>query len=360
MYHLQKRVFDVDIISIKARLTTLESENKTLKEKVKKQDEELKTYKTVDHKRKIEWEEELKEKIKEQIKEEWEEGLREEWEEEWKEEFKEWIVELKEEMKEEWKEELKELNEKIKETRKKLGAVSHDIYKELKRHDNNIFEAIKTFATKETTDEIKNVTIANKRNIIAVASLWLQFAAFKTDIPIYDPVRISKMINKRRKEIREDVYRDMYKRELECKTLDELRKKATKNKISQVDILDAIESPDDKEIKDGYECDMEEESKSKKCKGSSQKTSHDNIRELIINEKIKKLVYPKDQYRYRKVDDLERRFFYDGNKLNYCRNGTISNNSLKNISEKLDKAEIETFSESYNEGFTLEAGFDDY
>ena len=130
-------------------------------------------------------------------------------------------------------------------------------------------------------------------------------------------------------------------------------------KISEVDILDAIESPDDKETKDGYECDMEEESKSKKCKGPSQKTSHDNLRELIINEKLKKLVYPKDQYRYRKVDDLERRFFYDGNKLNYCGNGTISN-SLKNMSEKLDKAEIETFPESYNEGFTLEAGYDDY
>ena len=99
-------------------------------------------------------------------------------------------------------------------------------------------------------------------------------------------------------------------RELECKTLDELRKKATKNKISEVDILDAIESPDDKETKDEkiiIDFDMNE-GKGKKCKKPSQKTSHDNLRELIINEKLKKLVYPKDQYRYRKVDDLERTF----------------------------------------------------
>ena len=347
MYHLQKRVFDADIISIKARLTTLESENKTLKEKLKKQEEEL----------------------KEQIKEE----LREEW--------REWETELKEE----WKEEIKEHEIAIKNMRKKISTLTtlntwsihvneeiNEIKEKMKKQDEKISEikdnqvkqnkslceCIKTFATKETTDEIKNVTIANKRNIIAVASIWLQFK--KTNIHIYDPVGISKMINKRRKEIREDVYRDMYKRKLECKTLDELRKKATKNKISEVDILDAIESPDDKEIKDGYDCDMEEESKSKKYKKQSQKTSHDNLRELIINEKLKKLVYPKDQYRYRKVDDLERRFFYDGNKLNYCGNGTVSNNSLKKMSEKLDKAEIKTFPESYNEGFTLEAGYDDY
>ena len=45
MFHgIQKRVFDADVISIKRRLTTLESENKILKEKVKKQEKELKTY----------------------------------------------------------------------------------------------------------------------------------------------------------------------------------------------------------------------------------------------------------------------------------------------------------------------------
>lgn len=356
MYHLQKRVFDADIISIKRRLTTLESENKTLKEKVKKQEKELKTYKIENDKREIEWKEALKEELEE-------EGL---W---YEDELKDLIygvvnkVELKNDIlnitrvilenglksqKGVILDEINEIKEKVKKQEKGISEIKDNQVKQNKR----LSECIKTFATKETTDEIKNVTIANKRNIIAVASLWLQFA--KTNVHIYDPVGISKMINKRRKEIREDVYRDMYKRELECKTLDELREKATKNKISEVDILDAIESPDDKEIKDGYECDMEEESKSKKCKKPSQKTSHDNLRELIINEKLKKLVYPKDQYRYRKVDDLKRTFEW---KAEYI---LTEKTDFKTVSEALDKHEREKFPESYNEGFTLEAGYDDY
>ena len=77
-----------------------------------------------------------------------------------------------------WKK-INEIKEKMKKQDEEISVIINNQWKQNKY----IYECIKTFATKETTDEIKNVTIANKRNIIAVASLWLQFA--KTNVHIY-------------------------------------------------------------------------------------------------------------------------------------------------------------------------------
>jgi hypothetical protein len=344
MYHLQKKAFEDDIISIKNRLFSIEIENNKLKERTNTQEDENTK---------------LKQRVN-ALEEELESYKNEN--EAWKEEEEEGYDEINEKIISiiNTNNKLTDDIQKIKETQEKQEIELSTLDTLQSNYDKNISEGIKTFATKETIDEIKNVTIANKRNILAIASIWAQFLP-NTNINKYDVVKLSKMINKRRKEIRDYVYKGMYREGLKYKSLDELRKIALENSISEVDILDAIESPDDKEHKNGYEGDMDEEydKQNKKVKSKDKKTSHDNLRDLIINEKIKKIVYPKDQYRYRKVDDLERRFFYNGYKLGYCENGSISNN-IKKMSGKLDSEEINRFPNSYNEGFTDEGGYDDY
>lgn len=404
MYHLQKKAFEDDIISIKNRLLSIEIENNKLKERTNTQeDENTKLKQRVNA---LEEELESYKNKNEAWKEEEEEGYDEINEKiisiintnnkltrdinVYKEKYLDWKTNIRDDIKGRidkkiddklkefyWTDDMiskfecklegtvndieQKINREIEKISKyqntenwKLGKEINEIKENQKKQNKKISEGIKTFATKEAIDEIKNVTIANKRNIIAVASIWAQFLP-AANIYKYDVLNLSKMINKRRKEIRDYIYTHMYKGQLKYKSLDELRKIASENNISEVDILDAIESPDDKEDKNGYEGDMDEEyvKQNKKEKSKNKKTSHDNLRCLIIDKHIKELIYPKDQYRYRKIDDLERTFIYKKNILGM-------DEDIKKISEKLDSAEINRYPNSYNEGFTQEGGYDDY
>ncbi len=230
-----------------------------------------------------------------------------------------------------------------------------------------VSNCISAFATKESIDEIKSVTIVNKRNIIASFSQLLEsilsleksmddtFAKPRPSI-LSDPHEISRIINKRRVNLKEHTYKMLNKEELKNKTLDELRDIAIEQEIPEEDIHDAIEGPDNKNSSE-----------------NKINTSHDNIRELIINKRIGELAHPIDQYRSRRLIDNEDGCAFAGDRVHFhdyesgntggfswasAQHNTLYN--IKKMSEKLESEEINRFPNSYNEGFTDEGGYDDY
>jgi hypothetical protein len=235
-----------------------------------------------------------------------------------------------------------------------------------------VSNCISAFATKESIDEIKSVTIVNKRNIIASFSQLLELilslekrTLLAEVLPghagsvgrtfLQDPTEISRIINKRRVNLKKHTYKMLNKEELKNKTLDELRDIAIEQEIPEEDIHDAIEGPDNKNSSE-----------------NKINTSHDNIRELIINKRIGELVHPIDQYRYRRLIDNEdgcafalRKHFHDYESENTggfswasAQHNTLYN--IKKLSDNLESEEINRFPNSYNEGFTDVGGYDDY
>ena len=206
----------------------------------------------------------------------------------------------------------------------------------------------------------------NKRNIIASFSQLLAIILslgkrmdILLDFPptvCQDPTEISRIINERRVNLKEHTYKMLNKEELKNKTLDELRDIAIEQEIPEEDIHDAIEGPDNKNSSE-----------------NKINTSHDNIRELIINKRIGELAHPIDQYRSRRLIDNEDRCAFAGDRVHFhdyesgntggfswasAQHNTLYN--IKKLSEKLDSEEINRFPNSYNEGFTDEGGYDDY
>ncbi len=229
-----------------------------------------------------------------------------------------------------------------------------------------VSNCISAFATKESIDEIKSVTIVNKRNIIASFSQLLAIILSlekRVDILLdfpptvcQDPTEISRIINNRRINLKEHTYKMLNKEELKNKTLDELRDIAIEQEIPEEDIHDAIEGPDNKNSSE-----------------NKINTSHDNIRELIINKRIGELAHPIDQYRSRRLIDNEDGCAFAGDRVHFhdyesgntggfswasAQHNTLYN--IKKMSEKLESEEINRFPNSYNEGFTDEGGYDDY
>jgi len=258
-----------------------------------------------------------------------------------------------------------------------IAKLKRDYDKEIENIYGKIYCISIDFATKSDCEEIKQVTIANKRNIISSCSLCMEYITSviewmrdTTDLPpaserakngIYmtikhkwnerNPVVILKMINDRRKVIREHVYKEMYKRELNKKSLDELREIAKCDKISDVEIFDAIEGPDDKNS--GYEADKESEVTDKEYKKTGT-NSHDNLRKIIILKRLSKLNYPKDQYKWRRIsewDNTDRKIIWKEAKKS----------EPKKISDFAGLApNFDILENHYNKGFTDEPGYDDY